>query len=456
MRGQLDSTPSTTSGVSGDLAAAPGFPDTFFLDTEDFQPISHDKLYCTAAVPQYVSELLGLDAPMVCERYFDTVDLWFPFVSRKKLRQDLEFGISADVASLLLCMKLATEVPFNNFLSADTSPTYEAARRYATTLEVTFPMSLRVLQSLVLIATYEVGHGIFPTAYLTVGRAARLGLLRGVHDRKNVTQIFQTPPTWTHWEEERRTWWAITILERYMNLGPKGLALATPEPVQGELLPASDADWFRGALGTSQPLFTMGFSTDSEVGPFARVCQASHILGRVLSHRNSKRDGMLPQGILDEAAQLDATLTALDAHLAQASADTASAVDVALCTVARLNLFQGYACIQPGAVGERLPAESEMQKTSVRGLKHIIAVRAPTLALTVLQQGAQASDGLSPLLIQVLYDIATECQWLIREGEIVKGADSTLSLAADALKLLSQRWSVAAKCLKLLEKSGGL
>ncbi len=75
-------------------------------------------------------------------------------------------------------------------------------------------MSLYVFQSLILIAIYEVGHGIFPAAYLTLGRAARLGKLRGVHDRKNTTQFFRTPPTSTYWEEERRTWWATLILER--------------------------------------------------------------------------------------------------------------------------------------------------------------------------------------------------------------------------------------------------
>ncbi|KAL0939844.1 fungal specific transcription factor [Colletotrichum truncatum] len=449
-------TPSIDSEIwSGTTKPYSSFPTTFFLDTDIFQPVSHDSLSGTCSVPKYVLELLGQDLVSVCNAYFSSIDPWFPFVSRKKLRQDLEIGLSADLALLLLSMKLVMEPDAGTYLVAIESPTYEAVRRYISTLETVLPMTMRFFQSLVLMATYEIGHGIFPAAYLTVGRAARLGLLRGVHDRNHTTQLFQTPPTWTHWEEERRTWWATIILERYMSLGPVGLPLATPEPVQGDLLPTSDLDWFRGSIGTSQPLYTTGFSTDSEIGPFARVCQASHILGRVLSHRSSRKGSLVSKDILNEALQLEATLSALDMHLSQSFHAAATAVDVALCTVARLTLYHGYACIQPAAVGERLPEESEMQNVSIRGLKQIISVCGPMLASVVIQQAAQNFNSLSPLVIQVLYDIATECQWFVREGDVVEGADTTLQLVTEALGLISQRWRVAAKCLQLLNGSSG-
>ncbi|KAF4854063.1 Transcription factor BOA15 [Colletotrichum siamense] len=452
------STPTSASEVSTFVAPAiSNFPTAFFLDADLFQPISHDALRCTSEVPPYISDLLGPNMMAICESYFGSVDLWFPFVSRKKVRQDLEAGVSAELALLLLCMKLVSgpAVADNIHLSATELPTYQAARRFANALEVIIPTSMRLFQSLVLIALYEIGHGICPTAYLTISLAARLGLLRGVHDRNNATQLFQTPPTWTHWEEERRTWWATSILERYMNLGPTGFPLATPEPVQGELLPISDREWFRGSIGTSQPLYTTGFSTDSEIGPFARTCQASHILGRVLAHRNSRKDSVIQKETLDQALQLEATLGALDSHLSQATDGESAIVDLALCTVARLTLYHGYACIQPGARGERLPEESDMQNASIRGLKQIISTRGPMIATFVIQQAAIDINSLSPLVIQVLYDIATECQWFVREGDVADGADTTLQLAMEALILLSQRWTVAVQCLHLLNSSSG-
>ncbi|KAF4880108.1 hypothetical protein CGCSCA1_v001037 [Colletotrichum siamense] len=63
------------------------------------------------------------------------------------------------------------------------------------------------------------------------------------------------------------------------------------------------------------------------------------------------------------------------------------------------------------------------------------------IATFVIQQAAIDINSLSPLVIQVLYDIATECQWFVREGDVADGADTTLQLAMEALILLSQRWT---------------
>ncbi|KAK1973287.1 hypothetical protein LZ30DRAFT_744016 [Colletotrichum cereale] len=73
------------------------------------------------------------------------------------------------------------------------------------------------LQSVVLLGLYEYSHGIYPEAYLTIGHAARLSLLKGSHDRKHALQLFQPPQAWAYLEEERRTWWATSILERYIS-----------------------------------------------------------------------------------------------------------------------------------------------------------------------------------------------------------------------------------------------
>lgn len=205
------------SAESSGYMLVPTFPDAFFLDTELFSPVSHSSFRSGHSVPAHISQLLGADANAICEPYFSSIDAWFPFVSRKRLNQGIQASLPTEtpgLALLLLCMKLVTDVPQLSNIPAVESTLYRASRDYLNTMEEASPMSLHVFQSLVLIALYEIGHGIFPAAYLTVGRAARLGLLRGVHDRKNSTQLFQTPQTWTYWEEERRIWWAVSILER--------------------------------------------------------------------------------------------------------------------------------------------------------------------------------------------------------------------------------------------------
>lgn len=191
------------------------FPDAFFIDTERFRSVPHSTLNSAYPIPQHVSHLLGLDVNAICELYFDSVDTWFPFISKKGLNLSIQSNLPTEtpgLALLLICMKLICTPPQLD-TSASESVLYKTAKSFLNNIEEVSPVALHVFQSLVLIALYEVGHGIFPAAYLTVGRAVRLGILRGVHDRKNSTQLFVGPPTWTYVEEERRTWWATSILE---------------------------------------------------------------------------------------------------------------------------------------------------------------------------------------------------------------------------------------------------
>jgi hypothetical protein len=102
-----------------------------------------------------------------------------------------------------------------------------------------------------------------------------------------------------------------------------------------------------------------------------------------------------------------------------------------------------YACNQPDVLSERLAEESAMQTASIDGIKQIIATRGAVLARRLLRQGAENLDRSSPLVIHCLYDAATECQWFVREGDVVEGAASTLQLLVEALTLLAQRWGVA-------------
>jgi hypothetical protein len=234
---------------------------------------------------------------------------------------------------------------------------------------------------------------------------------------------------------------------RYINLEPKGLHLATPEPSKGDLLPTSDSEWHQGDIGTNQALYTSDFSSDSEIGPFARICQASHILGRVINHRNDCKNELNRESILEEALQLSATLTALDKHLSRPMDiphvdEAVTIVDVALCTSARLTLYNMYACNQPDSVTERIAKESTMQTECIAGLKQMIATRGVVLAWHVIQQATERLDATSPLIIHALYDVATECQWFVREDYTEEAANS-LRLLVEALTLLSQRWGAA-------------
>lgn len=51
-------------------------------------------------------------------------------------------------------------------------------------------ISLRMLQAALLLSLYELGNGIYPAAFLTIGHCARLGHALGIHDRRGAFQMF--------------------------------------------------------------------------------------------------------------------------------------------------------------------------------------------------------------------------------------------------------------------------
>jgi hypothetical protein len=74
-------------------------------------------------------------------------------------------------------------------------------------------IDLGLVQALILLALYEFGHGIYPGAYLTIGRAVRLATMIGLQSERYAKKLFVGPGTWTLCEEQRRAWWAILILD---------------------------------------------------------------------------------------------------------------------------------------------------------------------------------------------------------------------------------------------------
>lgn len=114
-------------------------------------------------------------------------------------------------------MKLVTQI-----LSETEEPRthlYWKCRQFYSQVEDAPLLSLGLLQAKLLIAMYEVGHGIYPAAFMSVGHAARLGHMIGLHDRKGASQLFRAPSSWTLREEERRVWWEVVVMDRYVVRG---------------------------------------------------------------------------------------------------------------------------------------------------------------------------------------------------------------------------------------------
>lgn len=439
--------------------------DLYLLDSQTFCKNPPSVLDPERPVPLEIVEFLGPqeECRSICDEYFRGVHETMPFMSKKTCCRNVE-GYdeqkNASFALLLLTMKLISQPPPTDVHSS-ASPLYLATKQYYALIE-SVSVSLHLLQAAVLISLYEVGQGVHPAAYLSIGNATRLSILMGLHDRYNAAQLFKAADTMTLREEERRTAWAISVLERYINVGTSGLPLATPEAGYAALLPCSELSWNSGDVSPNPPLFSSKMAPSTDVGSFASTCQAAHILGRVLHHRNDRRTD--PSFRLAEALQLHRTLSALDTDLEQRYVTAMSTVGskeelspcsaalnvaLALCCAARHLLYSMYGCGIEKDEGlpevSRVPEELEMQRVSLEGIKILSltgTARLVSVVNLVMGDSGKSPSTISPLLCYALYHAASECAWFYKEFQDQEMA-TYLKGYVDALRAMETRWRVA-------------
>ena len=193
------------------------FPAVFFLDSELYQESRLEIPRPNICMPDEVLALLrDGDITGMVELYFSTIHKWLPVVSRKRLILTLESPTAeqgAELALLLLCMRLVTQIPPHDSRSAQNT-LYLTAKAFFTVVESSASMTVQLIQSALLLGAYEVGHGIYPAAYLSAGHCARLIYALGLHNRKGAPQMIKKPGSWAEQEEFRRVWWGTLLLDR--------------------------------------------------------------------------------------------------------------------------------------------------------------------------------------------------------------------------------------------------
>jgi len=316
--------------------------------------------------------------------------------------------VRIDLALLFLAMKLScSEVP------QDTSPStqlYQDVKSFYSYVEARNGFSAHTLQALLLIALYEMGHGIYPAAYLTVGNAARLGYAMGVHSPK-APQILPPCMTWTEQEERRRIWWGIVILDRFISIENRGKVLATTDPGLEMHLPTDDEAWDRGEMLVAAPLL-LSTSPSTKVSAFARTCQAAHLLGKVVRHIDDST--LLPEHKFADALQLQRTVRAfadvLIVEVFEPFTALASFTSMAMTLSALLTLYDAYSCTA------RIPVtgtedQLTMQKTSIDGLKEMSDRAVHVLRQVRIAASESQLGRMSFMVVDCVYQTAANCTY---------------------------------------------
>lgn len=189
----------------------------YFLDHEIFTRGQMDVPIPSTDIPPRIMNQLGgtTDARKISSNYFQTVHTWLPIVSKQRLYDQLLnplFDLRADVALLCLCMKLVTWQVQDQDEDPETM-LYSTAKQYLIDLEVSGVFTLQTLQSCIFIAIYELGHAIYPSAFMSIGMCARYATALGISWKTYNSQVANSP-TWIDQEERIRVFWAIIILDR--------------------------------------------------------------------------------------------------------------------------------------------------------------------------------------------------------------------------------------------------
>lgn len=143
-----------------------------------------------------------------------------PLISKKRFYDYLMNPLSqlphprADLTILIFCMKLINWSPVKQTQGKAKTPAYLAAKRILLAPESESMLTLQILQASIIVLIYEVGHTIYPAAYMSVGTCAKYGLALGIDRQK---EISGTAPILDILEEEerRRAWWATIVFDRF-------------------------------------------------------------------------------------------------------------------------------------------------------------------------------------------------------------------------------------------------
>lgn len=276
--GTTSHTPAKETGTVGTglerLAAA------HFLDSAFWSQCGLQLPLASVPLSQDIMSFIG-DPWQVAEQWFRETSPWLPILSSKhfttNVLQPLP-ALSADVLLLLACMKVMAWAPSGE--SNPRTPSYIAAKRSLLEAEIMGVLSVSMLQAMIVLNLYEIGHAIYPAAYFSIGSCARYGMALGI-DRLNVADLNGRELSLLEQEERRRAWWIIVILDRYMNLSCPNRSLSTKDPEPEDLLPIDDQPWER-AIVDPQQMFTAASPADVRMGSFARLAQSTYLLSRVL------------------------------------------------------------------------------------------------------------------------------------------------------------------------------
>ncbi|KAL5314983.1 hypothetical protein ACEPPN_017633 [Leptodophora sp. 'Broadleaf-Isolate-01'] len=375
-----------------------------------------------------------------------TVHTWMPIVSRKRFFENVPTpsatpgSLRSDYALLILCMELSMWIP------GEQNPrtrAYLAAKTFYLDLEIQGIASIQVLQALILIALYETGHAIFPSAAVSVEACVRYGQALGINWEAKYPE--KKPFAWVDREEQNRVWWAVFMLECVSRVGYPRNPPLVESPSPDVHLPSDTSAWDKGIMPPKN-LTILQPRSNQDLGPFATMAEATRLLSRVLEHVSAKEvDERLHN---EEALIFDRALRALESVVEfEGDYNRLSIMNqTTLCSISLIILHEAHASKQNDT--------SEYFRT-VHHTKHVTDTVSKsreefTRSLTDVAPIHSCIREASPFITTLLYQ-ATIANLRLDQETGSEESSKALQIMKETLRLFDNRWKASCAYLKILE-----
>jgi hypothetical protein len=214
----------TSQSVKG-LALSQQLPSQPWTGTTQIDNFRHDTLRQATVETMVGTELQRIfgsiqEIQSVADSFFSSTHLRLPFIARATFYQDLPTlavptRAKADFAALVLGLQLIQQRPpggpAGDAINMQTW-LYVTVKSMVSLLEATSLLSLRVLQVRLLVALYELGHGLSAASLVSASGCTRLARLLGLQRLWGSDNGMSSSPLEA--EEQRRVWWSVVSLDR--------------------------------------------------------------------------------------------------------------------------------------------------------------------------------------------------------------------------------------------------
>ncbi|KAK0761726.1 hypothetical protein N5P37_004525 [Trichoderma harzianum] len=428
------------------------FPSVYFVDRYVFQQHRiHVPTACpgTDAFPTNFIGATQVEQDSYVSAFFNGVHRWLPVLDEERFRARLlgktPTELPADVALLLLCMRLITSAPSESSRNGTRTDLHLAAKQGFLNMEMAGVLSVECLEAGLLISLYEINHAIYPSAFLSVGACTRYSQAMGFGG-PNALKL-RPPYNRSELEESRRLWWAVVLLDRYLNLGsPSRLASVYDPPDDGSMVIYDDSQ--ETAIANSFGSSKLG---QRDQGCPALIAQATRLLGKVLRHTShnycSETDleaqclgleSSLCQRQEKESSQLGRTIASLiDAAETEARKWAVPIEEqLMICYSSLLALYNHYKACK----GDHTQWD-EQTLVAVERTRATVIGRCREL----LSDPVTSLESISPFFLHCIYMIA-----ILGQSE-PQSAIATRDVLVKALKRLERRWQAAGVYIEILE-----